>query len=76
MPKQVISMAGNLPPDTRKNHNFWSILLYFRASRVSPIDSARRDLSNGLGEMKIGVFLCFLLIFGVPDGPGSVPDGP
>ena len=46
----------------RKSSNFvdfWYILLYFRVSRVSPIDSARRDLSNGLGEMKIGDFFDF-----------------
>ena len=35
---------------------FWLILVYFRASGVSPIDPVRRELQNALGEMKLGDF--------------------
>ena len=38
---------------------FWPILFFFRVSGVSPIDPARRELQNALGEMKIRDFLVF-----------------
>ena len=41
---------------------FSLILIYFPASRVSPIDPARRELQNAIGEIEIGDFL-FLLLF-------------
>ena len=36
-----------------------SFLIYFRASGVSPIDPARRELRNAIGEIEIEDFLIF-----------------
>ena len=68
--------GGRAPRGDLKNDLFWLILLYFRPSGISPIDSSRRELQNPLIKMKIGDFFNFLVIFGLPDGPGRLPDGP
>ena len=50
------------PPHIQKSNHFYVIW----TSGVSPIDPARREIQNALGEMKIGDFL-FLMLF---DGLG------
>ena len=47
-----LKMASFLDP-------FWPILLYFQASGISPIDPARRELQNAIGEIEIGDFFDF-----------------